>query len=42
MLESGMENIQLELAKTQKSQKLQNAYGGGSAGSQGNFINIED
>ena len=40
-LESGMENIQLELAKTQKSQKLQNAYGASNIDPQGSIINIE-
>ena len=41
MLEKGMENIQLELAKTQKSQKLQRAYGGND-NTQGSILNLQD
>lgn len=40
-LEKSMEGVQLELAKTQKNQKLKNAYSG-SDGSSGNMVNIED
>jgi len=40
-IEQGMENIQLELAKTQKSQKLQQAYNAGNTKFNGNFLNIE-
>ncbi len=41
-LEKGMDNIQLELSKTQKSQKLQQAYGAFGEGSNGNLVNFED
>lgn len=40
-LEKSMEGVQLELAKTQKSQKLKNAYSG-SDDSSGNMVNVED
>ncbi len=40
-LEKGMEEIQLELSKTQKSQKLQHAYGNSSFYS-GNVVNIQE
>lgn len=40
-LEEGMHNIQLELAKTQKSQKLNNAYSMNSLNSNGSIINYE-
>ena len=40
-LEESMEGVQQELAKTQKSQKLKNAYNF-SADSFGNMVNIED
>ena len=40
-LEKNMESVQLELAKTQKSQKLKNAYNI-SSDSFGSMVNIED
>ena len=40
-LEKSMEGVQLELSKTQKSQKLKNAYNP-SAVSQGSMVNLED
>lgn len=40
-LEKNMESVQLELAKTQKSQKLKNAYNM-SSNSFGSMVNIED
>jgi hypothetical protein len=40
-IEKGMEDVQLELARTQKSQKLQQAYNKGNAKINGNFLNIE-
>ena len=40
-LEDGMQKIQLELAKTQKSQKLQNAYSNGALNANGSIINYE-
>jgi len=39
-LEEGMEQVQIELNRVQKSQKIQNAYGGGY--SSGNVVNIRD
>lgn len=40
-LEKNMESVQLELAKTQKSQKLKNAYNM-TSDSFGSMVNIED
>ena len=40
-LEHNMEKIQLELSKTQRSQKLQHAYGNSSLYS-GNVVNIQE
>ena len=40
MLEKNMEKIQFELSKTQKSQKLQNAYG--NIDGTGSILNIKD
>jgi len=40
-LEKNMDNIQIEIAKTQKSQKLQQAYEN-SVDANGNIVNIED
>ena len=40
MLEKNMEKVQFELAKTQKSQKLQNAYG--NMNDSGSILNIKD
>ena len=40
-LEKSMDDVQLELSKTQKSQKLKNAYSL-SSDSYGNIVNIED
>ena len=42
MLEKGMDEIQQELSKTQKSQKLKQAYGGNIDGSNGSILNIKD
>ncbi len=39
-IEKGMDNVQLELAKTQKSQKLKQAYG--VAEDNGNIVNTEN
>ncbi len=39
-LEKGMAEVQLELTKTQKSQRIQNAYGGKFA--PGNMINFQE
>lgn len=41
-LEKGMQEVQQELVKTQKSQKLQNAYSSGNEDSQGSIVNIEE
>lgn len=40
-LEEGMKNIQSELIKTQKSQKLHNAYTNNSVNPNGNIVNFE-
>jgi hypothetical protein len=41
-LEDGMQKIQLELAKTQKSQKLQNAYSNGGFNNNGSIVNYKE
>ena len=40
-LKSSMETVQLEIAKTQKSQKIHNAYNNDALNANGNILNIE-
>ena len=41
-IEKEMESVQLELSKTQKTQKLHNAYDNTSMDSSGSMVNIEE
>ena len=42
LLEKNMSDVQLELAKTQKTQKLQKAYDNSAGGNSGNILNLEE